>query len=170
VLESAIQWWELVLRAVVVYLALFAALRISGKRELGQLAIHDLVFVLLVANALQPAITGPDTSLVGGIVIVLALTLLNAGVARSGRLGFLRRVLEPSPTVVIQDGRYVDAALRREDLERDLVDAVIREHGLEDVSRVKLGVLEVDGTISIVPSESGMFRSQRRVRGSGRRP
>jgi len=168
-LALGVPWWELVLRAVVVYVALFAALRLLGKRQLGQLAIHDLVFLLLVSNAVQPAVTGPDSSLAGGIVIVVTLGLLNLAVARLELLGFFHRLLISSPTVVIQDGRYLEDALRREQVDRELVEAAIREHGLDDVSEVRLGVLEVDGTISVVPSGSTTYRSRHRVRG-GRRP
>src|SRR5438270_6486889 len=62
-LELGVPWWELALRAVVIYLVFFVGLRIFGKREIGQFTVFDLVLVLLVANALQPAMTGPDTSL-----------------------------------------------------------------------------------------------------------
>ena len=68
---------ELVVRAVVVYAALLIALRVFGKREVGQFTLYDLVFVLLVANALQPAMTGPDSSLTGGLVLIAALVLAN---------------------------------------------------------------------------------------------
>ena len=159
-----VAWWELIVRAVVVYVVFFAALRILGKRQLGQLAIHDLVFLLLVSNAVQPAITGPDTSLAGGIVIVATLGVLNLVVGRLEMFRFFQRLLLPSPTVVIQHGKYLEDALRREQVERDLVDASIREHGLENVSQVELGVLEVDGTISIVPSGGSTFRTRHRVR------
>lgn len=161
-----VPWWEIVLRAVAVYVALFAALRILGKRQLGQLAIHDLVFLLLVSNAVQPAVTGPDTSLVGGLVIIVTLSLVNLVVARLELFGFFHRLLLPSPTIVIKDGQYLQDALRRESVDIDLVDASIREHGVEDVSQVELGVLEVDGTISIVPIEGRLFKIRRRpVRG-----
>ncbi len=159
-----VEWWELVVRAVVVYVTLFAALRILGKRQLGQLAIHDLVFLLLVSNAVQPAVTGPDTSLLGGIVIIATLSALNLVVARLELFGFFHRVLLPSPTIVIKDGRYLDDALRREQVDLDLVEAAIREHGFKDVSDVELGVLEADGTISIVPAGGTSFRTRRRVR------
>ena len=72
-LLPALPWWELVLRAVAIYVALLLALRLFGKREVGQFTLYDLVFVLLVANALQPAITGPDTSVVGGLILIVAL-------------------------------------------------------------------------------------------------
>jgi uncharacterized membrane protein YcaP (DUF421 family) len=157
-------WWEIVVRSVVVFVVLFGALRLLGKRQLGQLAIHDLVFLLLVSNAVQPAVTGPDSSLAGGVVIVITLGAVNLAVARLEMLTFFHRILLSSPTVVIHHGTYIEDALRREQVDRDLVDASIREHGLEEVSDVELGVLEVDGTISIVPTEGGTFRTRRRVR------
>jgi uncharacterized membrane protein YcaP (DUF421 family) len=163
-IDLGVTWWEIALRAVVVYVALFVALRVLGKRQLGQLAIHDLVFLLLVSNAVQPAVTGPDSSLVGGIVIIVTLSLLNLLIARLELFGFFHRLLLPAPTIVIKDGHYLDDALRREQVDRDLVDASIREHGLEDVSDVELGVLEVDGTISVVPAGGKSFRTRRRVR------
>ncbi len=163
--DLAVPWWQIVVRALVVYVALFAALRLLGKRQLGQLAIHDLVFLLLVSNAVQPAVTGPDSSLLGGIVIVVTLGAVNVAVARLEMLSFFHHLLLPSPTVVIQHGKYLDDALRREQVDRELVDASIREHGLEDANDVELGVLEVDGTISIVPTEGKTFRTRHRVRG-----
>jgi uncharacterized membrane protein YcaP (DUF421 family) len=159
-----VPFWELIVRSVIIYVVFVAALRILGKRQLGQLAIHDLVFLLLVSNAVQPAITGPDTSLVGGILIVATLGLLNLAVGRLEMLTFFHRLLLSQPTVVIKDGHYLEDALRREQVDRDLVDASIREHGIANVSEVQLGVLEIDGTISVVPTGSPTFRSRHRVR------
>jgi uncharacterized membrane protein YcaP (DUF421 family) len=69
--------WELIVRSALIYLALVAALRLFGKREVGQFTLVDLVLILLVANAVQPAMTGPDTSLSGGLLIILTLVILN---------------------------------------------------------------------------------------------
>ncbi len=165
-----VPWWEIVIRAVVVYVALFAALRLLGKRQLGQLAIHDLVFLLLVSNAVQPAVTGPDASLVGGVVIIVTLSLLNLAVARLELFDFFHRLLLPSPTVIILNGEYLEDALRREQVDKALVEAAVREHGVGDVSQVELGVLEVDGTISVVPTEGKTFRVMRRRVHAVRRP
>ncbi|HEX6548772.1 MAG TPA: YetF domain-containing protein [Candidatus Dormibacteraeota bacterium] len=155
---------ELVLRSVVIYLALLIGLRLFGKREIGQFTIYDLVLVLLVANAVQPAVTGPDSSLTGGLLIVATLVLLNFLVSRLDRIAFVHRLLEPEPTIIIHDGRYLQARMAREGVDRDECEAAIREHGMADVSEVRLGVLEPDGTISIVPSESKTLRTRRRVR------
>jgi uncharacterized membrane protein YcaP (DUF421 family) len=78
----SVPWYELVIRPVVVYVVLLFGLRIFGKREVGQFTIFDLVLVLLVANAVQPAMTGPDASLAGGLIIIGSLLLANGLVGR----------------------------------------------------------------------------------------
>jgi uncharacterized membrane protein YcaP (DUF421 family) len=160
----AVPPWELVLRSALIYFALLAALRIFGKREVGQFTLYDLVLVLLVANAVQPAMTGPDSSLTGGVVIIVTLVLLNFVVGRLDRIGLFHRLLEPEPTLIVRDGRYLARNLRREGVEREEVETASREHGLDDVSKVEMAVLEPDGTISIVGRDSNVVHTKRRVR------
>ncbi len=164
-LQTAIPVWELALRCVAIYLALLIGLRLFGKREVGQFTLFDLVMVLLIANAVQPAMTGPDSSLTGGIVIIVVLLLMNwtFGYLRL-RSPLLRRALAGHPTVIAQEGQWLPQALEREGVEIEEAEAALREHGVENVSDVKLAVLELDGTISVVPMSSDTFRSRRRVR------
>lgn len=163
-LNFAIAPWEIVLRSVLIYLALLIALRIFGKREVGQMTLYDLVLILLVANAVQPAMTGPDNSLAGGVVIIVALVLFNFLIGWLDRFGIFHRLLEPEPTIVISQGRYLVHNMRREGVEREELETAIREHGLESVSQVQMGVLEPDGTISIVAEGSEVAHTKRRVR------
>jgi uncharacterized membrane protein YcaP (DUF421 family) len=163
-LVPAVNVLELVIRAVVVYVALLIALRIFGKREVGQFTLYDLVFVLLVANALQPAMTGPDSSLTGGLVLIAALVVANYAVGKLDGINAFHRLFAPTPSVLIRDGQMVPATLEREGISDDEVEMAIREHGVDDLKEVKLGVLEPDGTISIVPTDSNVRRSRRRVR------
>jgi uncharacterized membrane protein YcaP (DUF421 family) len=156
--------WELVARAVVVYAALLIALRLFGKREVGQFTLYDLVFILLVANALQPAMTGPDSSVGGGIVLIAALVGANFAVGKLDEIGIFHRLFGSSPSVLIKDGKLLPATLKREGITGDEVEMAIREHGVDSLKDVELGVLEPDGTISIVPTESNMRRTRRRVR------
>lgn len=159
--------WELGVRSVVVYVALLLALRLFGKREVGQFTVYDLVLVLLVANAVQPAVTGPDSSLLGGIFIIATLVLVNFGISRLDLVPQLHGVFAPAPALIIKDGRYIEDRIRSEGLNRDEVDMAIREHGLTDVSQVAMGVLEADGSLSIVGRDSvsrGHQRLRRRYR------
>ncbi len=148
----------------VVYLVLLFSLRIFGKREVGQFTLFDLVFILLVANAVQPAMTGPDNSLAGGIVIIASLVLLNFLIGRLEQLPLFQHLFVSSPTVIIRSGRYLPQAMRKEGLDREECETAIREHGLSSVSEVDLGVLEPDGSISIVPKDSKLSRTKHRVR------
>ncbi|HSS60733.1 MAG TPA: YetF domain-containing protein [Candidatus Limnocylindrales bacterium] len=151
-------------RAIVVYVALLVVLRIFGKREVGQFTIYDLVFVLLVANALQPAMTGPDTSLTGGLVLIVALVAANAIVGRLDQVPQIHRLFTPPPAIIIKDGKYLPDVLEREGLTQDDSDMAIREHGLSGAKEVKLAALEADGTISVVPKDQPAQRSKHRVR------
>lgn len=163
-LNFAIPPWQIALRSVVIYLALLVALRLFGKREVGQFTVYDLVFVLLVANAVQPAMTGPDNSLAGGVVIIAALVLMNFAVARLDRWHWFHRLVEGEPTVIVRDGRFLAGNMRREGIDQDEVETAIREHGLDDVSAVQIGVLEPDGSISIVGKDADVGRTKRRLR------
>jgi uncharacterized membrane protein YcaP (DUF421 family) len=153
-----------VLRAVVIYAGLLIALRLFGKREVGQFTLYDLVFILLVANALQPAITGPDTSLGGGFVLILALVGVNYFVGRLDNLPRFHRLFSAAPAVIIKDGHYLPEVMKREGVQVEECEMAIREHGISDIKDVQLGVLEPDGTISIVPTGMAVQRTKRRVR------
>src|SRR5438034_4601249 len=99
--KLGIPWTHLVLRAVIIYVVFFVGLRLFGKRELGQFTTFDLVLVLLVANALQPAITGPDSSITGGAVVVITLLVFNRAVAMlRNRWPAFDHLIEPPPAVV----------------------------------------------------------------------
>ena len=159
--------WELVVRSVAIYLVLLLALRAFGKREIGQFTLFDLVMVLLVANAVQPAITGPDTSLAGGILIVLALVLMNRVVAEGRRrIPLLRTILESPATPIARDGAWLTHAVNREGLDSADLEAALREHGIASVDEVALAVLEPDGSISVVPRQARTttMAHRRRVR------
>jgi uncharacterized membrane protein YcaP (DUF421 family) len=158
-----------VVRAVLIYVALLIALRVFGKREVGQFTLYDLVFILLVANALQPAITGPDNSLGGGLVLIVALALVNAGVSQLDRIPRFHRLFSAAPTVIVKNGRYLRTVMERQGVDQEEVETAMREHGIGTVKEVELGVLEPDGSISIVApgnttrtKRKGIFRQKSR--------
>lgn len=157
--------WIIAARTTLVYLAVFGALRLAGKRELGQMTVFDLVVILLISNAVQNSMVGLDFSVQGGLVAAFVLIALNRAVAfarlRGGRWG---RLIEGTPTVLIEDGQLIEPHLRRESLERDEIEMVVREHGIGSLGDVKLAVLETDGSISIVPMASRVVRTRKHVR------
>lgn len=142
---------QIVFRSLAVYGVMLLVFRLMGKREVGQMTPFDLVLLLLVANAVQNAMVGPDTSLLGGLVAAGALFAADQIIARllPGHPRFRKAVLG-QPTLLIHDGKVVSANLQREGVTMESVKAALREHGVTSVSDVSLAVLEVDGSISVL--------------------
>ncbi len=156
---------QVAVRTALVYLAVYAGLRLTGKRELGQMTVFDLVVILLIANAVQNAMVGPDTSVTGGIIAAFVLLAINWAVSRLRLRGRAwGRLLEGTPTVLIHDGEFIRSNLLKEGVERDELEMAMREHGVDSVRDVKLAVLEVDGSISIVPADSRVLRTRKHIR------
>jgi uncharacterized membrane protein YcaP (DUF421 family) len=152
-LTSAIPPWDIVLRTAGVYVVILVGLRLAGKREIGQMTVFDLVVLLLLANAVQNAMVGPDTSLTGGLLAAVVLLVLNALVARLRlRWPALRRIVEGSPTLLVLHGKVIADHLRRERLDEETLEAALREHGVANLNDVEMAVLEIDGSISVVPA------------------
>lgn len=142
---------NILIRTSIVYLFVLVGVRLSGKREVGQMTPFDLVLLLLLSNSVQNAMTGPDNSLTGGIVAACTLFVLNYLVAEvSGGNRRFRKFVQGSPSLLIHDGELVAAHMARERVTMDEIDRAMREHGISSVKDVSLAVLEVDGSISMV--------------------
>jgi uncharacterized membrane protein YcaP (DUF421 family) len=140
---------QIVLRTGVIYLLVLIGVRLSGKREVGQMTPFDLTLLLLLSNSVQNAMTGPDTSLLGGVIAAATLLVLNyfvAGVALGNRR--LRKLLEGEPSLLIHDGQIIQSHMARERVSMDELHRALREHGINNCDQVALAVLEVDGSIS----------------------
>jgi uncharacterized membrane protein YcaP (DUF421 family) len=136
-------------RTAAIYLVVLLGVRLSGKREVGQMTPFDLTLLLLLSNAVQNAMTGPDTSLAGGVVAAATLLLLNYGVAEVAGLNRkFRRFVQGSPTLLVHNGKVIEANMAREHVTFDELQRALREHGIADLQDVSLAVLEVDGGIS----------------------
>ncbi|HEV3102687.1 MAG TPA: YetF domain-containing protein [Candidatus Dormibacteraeota bacterium] len=152
------------MRAVLIYVGLLLALRLFGKREVGQFTLYDLVFILLVANALQPAITGPDTSLGGGFVLIAVLVGVNYLVGKLDNMPRFHNLFAAAPAVIMRNGKYMPDVMKKEGVDVGEVEMAMREHGVTDMKDVQLAVLEPDGTISVVPTGVAMTRTKHRIR------
>jgi uncharacterized membrane protein YcaP (DUF421 family) len=142
---------ELVVRTVLVYAAFLLAMRIFGKREVGQLTLPDLVLVLLAANALQPAMTGPDSSVTAALIIIVTMFVLNYAVAQlRTRSSTFERWITPSKTKIAEGGRWDRRALRKEGISLDEAEEAVRLSGVMDVSETVSVFLEADGRISVI--------------------
>jgi uncharacterized membrane protein YcaP (DUF421 family) len=140
---------QIALRTGVIYLVVLIGVRLSGKREVGQMTPFDLTLLLLISNSVQNAMTGPDTSLVGGIVAASTLLLLNYAVGSlSGSSRVFRRVVEGQPSLLVHDGKAIESHMAKEHVSMDELQRALRERGIADLHDVALAVLEVDGSIS----------------------
>jgi uncharacterized membrane protein YcaP (DUF421 family) len=146
--------WTLLIIAVrtaAVYMLILLGVRLSGKREVGQMTPFDLTLLLLLSNSVQNAMTGPDTSLAGGAVAASTLLLLNYAVAEtSGVNRRFRKMIQGSPSLLVHNGSVVMAHMAREHMTMDELDRALREHGVACAADVALAVLEVDGSISVL--------------------
>src|SRR5260370_28629582 len=106
---------EVVIRTGVIYLFVLVGVRLSGKREVGQMTPFDLTLLLLLSNAVQNAMVGPDNSLLGGIIAAATLLELNFLVAAfSGVNRRFRQFLQGSPTFLVTNGKLILAHITHE--------------------------------------------------------
>ena len=150
---------EKVLRAVLIYVFLVAALRIVGKRELGQFNTLDLVVLLLVANAVQNGIIGNDVSVTGAVIGAVALFAINELFARSAfTFPLVSRLLEGDPTVLIERGKPVTKALFRAGISLPELRAIARRQGFDDLGEVHTAILETNGVVTMFrKDEPGLY-------------
>jgi uncharacterized membrane protein YcaP (DUF421 family) len=140
---------EVALRTATIYVVVLLGVRLSGKREVGQMTPFDLTLLLLLSNSVQNAMTGPDTSLAGGVIAATTLLAVNYLVGKiSGRNRRFRMLVEGQPTLLVHDGKVIGAHMARERVSTDELQRALREHGIASCHEVALAVLEVDGSIS----------------------
>ncbi|OGC79929.1 MAG: hypothetical protein A2145_05390 [candidate division Zixibacteria bacterium RBG_16_40_9] len=145
---------EIVLRAAIIYVVVLIGIRITGKREVGQMTPFDLVLLLLIANAVQNAMVGPDTSITGGLVAAGTLLLVNVVVSYLvWRYKKIRKVVEGTPSLLIHSGKIIKQNLAKEKVPLEALHQALREHGVATIEEVKLAVLEIDGTISVLKNQ-----------------
>jgi uncharacterized membrane protein YcaP (DUF421 family) len=151
-LNMSIGWWELILRGAVVYVFLLVLLRLTGKRQVGQLAPFDLVLLLVLSNAVQNSMNGGDNSLVGGLISAATLVALNflVGLATFHNKR-IEAIIEGRPQVLIHNGKLYEDVAARAHLTHHELAAALRQAGCSCVEEVHSAVLENSGAISVVP-------------------
>jgi uncharacterized membrane protein YcaP (DUF421 family) len=146
----SLPWWEFVLRGVIVYVFLLIILRITGKRQTGQLAPFDLVLLLVLSNAVQNAMNGGDNTVLGGIISATTLIALHYAVAfMTYKSKKLEAWIEGTPRILIHDGVLNDDVMRSELLTRHELAAALRAAGCAEIEHVRVAILENNGQITI---------------------
>jgi uncharacterized membrane protein YcaP (DUF421 family) len=145
---------NVIFRSVIVYLFIILALRLFGKKELTQLSIIDLVFILLISNSVQNAMVGDNTTLLGGLTAATSLFIINWVLKNLiFRSKNLSEFVQGNPLMLVYHGKIIQKHLEQAKLSNDELEAAIREHGVEDISNVDLAILEVDGNISVLSND-----------------
>lgn len=152
----------IVLRSLAVYVFIVLAIRFFGKREIAQLSIVDLAFILLISNSVQNAMVGSDNSLFGGLVAATSLFVINylfdLLIFKSKTVSHF---LQGTPVMLVYKGKLLSSHLKKAELSHDELEEAIREHGVNDIKNVDLAILETDGNISII-SDNYQHRTTRR--------
>jgi uncharacterized membrane protein YcaP (DUF421 family) len=144
----------IVLRTAAIYAVVLVGVRLSGKREVGQMTPFDLTLLLLLSNSVQNAMTGSDTSVLGGVIAASTLLLLNYLIAEvSGGNRRFRKLVQGQPSLLVHDGEIIVAHMAKEHVSMDELERSLREHGISSHHDVALAVLEVDGSISCLKYE-----------------
>ncbi len=152
----SISWVELTVRATVVYLSVLLLLRISGKRQLGQMGATEFVAILLISNAVQNAMNGGDNSLGGGLVLAVVLIALSTLISfLTFRSRFFSQIFEGTPTLLIHKAKIITKNLNHERLSEAELRTLLRKQGIHNIHEIETAVLEADGTLSLTKSSEG---------------
>ena len=138
----------------VIYLFIIIAIRLFGKKELAQLSVIDLVFILLISNAVQNAMVGSDSTVGGGIVAAASLFAMNYVLKQIlYKFPWFSKVIQGEPIMLIYNGKLSTKNMERAKVTRSELMEAIREHGVSTIEEVDLAIFEVDGNISILSNE-----------------
>ena len=149
--QLSVPWWEFVIRALIVYGFLVVLLRLTGRRQVGQLSPFDLVLLLVLSNAVQNAINAGDNSVLAGIISACSLVAANylVGLA-TYKSKKAEALIEGRPQVLIHNGKLYEDVMTRERLTHHELNSALRDAGCCDVNDVHYAVLENNGHISVV--------------------
>ncbi len=161
-LNLAVPWWEFIVRGFVVYGFLLVLLRITGKRQVGQLAPFDLVLLLVLSNAVQNSMNAGDNSLIGGLISATTLVGVNYAVGiATFHSKKLEAVIEGRPEVLIHNGQLFTRVMARAHLTQHELHAALRQAGCSSIEDVHSAILENSGAISVVPKRNNGEQHQK---------
>ena len=149
--ELSAPWWQFVLRGLIVFGFVLVFLRVSGKRQVGQMTPIDLVLLLLISNAVQNAMNGGDNSITAGAILAATLILADTAVSTLARRS--RKVeafVEGQPILLVHNGHVIADALERCSMTRNDLMAGLRASGVASVEQVHAAVLENNGRITVL--------------------
>jgi uncharacterized membrane protein YcaP (DUF421 family) len=143
-----------VIKGTIVYFALWAIIRVSGRRTLGEMTAFDFVLFLIIGGATQRALTGQDYSLTNAFLLVMTFVVIDVVLSLVERDSpFFRRVLKGAPMIVVDNGRLLANRMKSARVTEDeVLESARHLHGLERIDQIKFAILEANGDITIVPA------------------
>ncbi len=158
---------DIALRSLAVYAFMLIAIRLTGKKEFSQLNTIDVVLILLISNAVQNAMVGNNTSLMGGLAAASVLFILNYLLKRlMFKSKWAREAISQHPEILVHDGKLDFKKLNILGISDDELKEAMREHGIEHYKDVKLAIFEVDGNISIISGNKALKQTHYKRRKS----
>jgi uncharacterized membrane protein YcaP (DUF421 family) len=147
---------DTVLRAAAVYFILLLAVRLAGRRTLGELTTFDFILMLVISEAVQQGMVGRDNSITGAALIIITLVLLNVLLSYAkDRFAWLQKVIEGVPTILVENGRPLRERMKKARVgEEDIMESARELRGIERMDQIKFAVLEVGGRITIIPADT----------------
>jgi uncharacterized membrane protein YcaP (DUF421 family) len=142
--------FNLVARAAVVYFSILILLRVSGKRQLGQMGAAEFAVILLISNAVQNSMNGGDNSLLGGIILATVLVAISTGISfLTYRSRLMSALFEGTPTLLVHKVKIIRQHLIKERLTEKELKVLLRKQGFHHFNEIDTAILEADGTLSI---------------------
>ena len=137
-----------------VYIFLIVAIRLFGKKEFSQLSVFDIVFILLISNAVQNSMIAANFSFWGGIISAVTLFAVNLIFKNViFKVPKISEWIQGHPIMLIYEGKPLAENMRKAKVSLAELEEATREHGIKTIGDVNLAVLEVDGSISIVAED-----------------
>jgi uncharacterized membrane protein YcaP (DUF421 family) len=149
--QLTVPLWEIVLRGSVVYWFLFVIFRSILRRSMGSVGVSDFLFVVIIADASQNAMSGDAKSISDGLVLIAVLVFWNLLIDfLSFKYAWVRRMVEAQPLVLVKNGMLQRKEMRKEFVTKDEIMAKLREEGIGNIAEVKQMQIEMDGEISVI--------------------
>lgn len=147
----SLPWWEFVSRALIVYIFLLVTLRLTGRRQIGQLSPFDFVLLFILSNAVQNSMNGGDNSVSGGLILVVTLITAHWLLSYfSFKYKFFGQLVDGKPEVLIHNGVLQTATMQKERITHDELLSILRRNGVSKVEDVKVAIVESNGSISVI--------------------
>jgi uncharacterized membrane protein YcaP (DUF421 family) len=145
---------DIAIRAIVLYVFVIFVMRVVGRRELSSLTAIDLVLLIVMGDAIQQGLTQDDYSVTGAVIVISTIAAMQVLTAYIGyRSRRMRKVLEGSPVVLIDDGKVLAGNLKRQRLTTDDVAEEMRLQQILSFDDVRWAILEANGRMSFIEKQ-----------------